>query len=292
MSDSGQVPSDDLQFSASFYAPDGDVTFKSCDNIIFKVHRKNLDTHSEGFGPPERLVTADPDESIVSLPETAQVMELLFRYMYPMRQPELKHTAFETLASLSEAVEKYQVFSAMEICKLYMEAATASHPFEVLCYAAKHGYADLMDIAEEQATGMSLEEAYVGLTLEMYVAWTRYHGRWLDVLDYAHHLKGPVADHVGPGPTCELWKRLFAETASRLGGNPRSLRTLDDVFRPQDAKPAGTANPIPGPMHLQMSRLMNQGSSCTNCYNSIVDWRQSVEAKLQGLPKLNTFLSS
>jgi hypothetical protein len=178
--------------SESVYAPDGDVTFKSCDNIIFRVCRKNLDTHSEGFGPPER-VTADPEDNPVALPETALVLELLFQYMHPMRQPELKKIPFETLASLSEAVEKYQVFSAMEICKLYMvyvrlsnlvlsliskwcemiRAAIPIHPFEVLSYAAKHGYTELMDIAEEQATGMSLEDAYVGLTLEMFVAWVR-----------------------------------------------------------------------------------------------------------------------
>jgi len=281
MSDSGQTPPGAVQFSDSFYAPDGDVTFKSCDNIIFRVCRKNLDTHSEGFGPPDR-VTADPEDNPVALPETALVLELLFQYMHPMRQPELKKIPFETLASLSEAVEKYQVFSAMEICKLYMVAAIPIHPFEVLSYAAKHGYTELMDIAEEQATGMSLEDAFVGLTLEMFVAWARYYGRWQDALNYAHRLKGPAADH-GTGPTCELWKRLFAETASRLGGNPRSLRKLDDVFRSQDAKALGAA---PGTTH----RGMNHGSSCTFCYNSIVDWRQKVETKLQALPKLSSLL--
>lgn len=51
--------------------------------------------------------------------------------------------------------------------------AIASHPFAVLCYAAKHGYAELMDKAEEAATGMSLEDAYEGLTRDMYIAWVR-----------------------------------------------------------------------------------------------------------------------
>ena len=49
------------------------------------------------------------------------MLELVFQYMYPMRQPDLKKVDFVTLVFLSETVEKYQVFSAMEICKLRME---------------------------------------------------------------------------------------------------------------------------------------------------------------------------
>jgi hypothetical protein len=101
-------------------ASDADITFKSCDGILFKVHRKYLDAHSEGFGPPNGCTTVEEDE-IVTLSETAQVLELVFQYMYPMRQPDLKKVDFTTLVSLSETVEKYQVFSAMEICKVRME---------------------------------------------------------------------------------------------------------------------------------------------------------------------------
>lgn len=230
----------------SVYHGDGDVTFKSCDNIIFKVHRKNLDTHSEGFGPPEK-VTADPKGGVVSLPETAQVLELLFRYMYPMRQPDLKQAAFETLASLSEAVEKYQVFSAMEICKLYMEyvkpltlilglisklcdtirAATTIHPFEVLCYAAKHGYADLMNIAEEQATGMSLEDAYIGLTLEMYVAWVRSTSvclgdSMLIAMVHVDSVSRALVGRSGLCPSCEK-----PSCRSRVGARRADVRVVE-----------------------------------------------------------------
>ena len=101
-------------------ASDADITFKSCDDVLFKVYRKYLDAHSEGFGPPNGCITVDEDE-IVALSETAEVLELIFQYMYPMRQPDLKKVEYTTLASLSETAEKYQVFSAMEICKLRME---------------------------------------------------------------------------------------------------------------------------------------------------------------------------
>jgi hypothetical protein len=197
--------------------------------------------------------------------------------MYPMRQPDLRRVKFATLVSLSEAAEKYQVFAAMEICTLHMEAAIPVHPFEVLSYGAKHGYASLTDMAEVQATSMSIEDAYAGLTLKMYIAWTRYHGRWLSILDHAHQWR-PNANH----EPCDLWKRLFAETSSRLGSNPKSLRKLDDIFRAQDVKPA-TTNPgiqfgFPG------------RTTCTHCYNNIVQWRRSVETEMHALPRLGIFL--
>lgn len=127
------------------------------------------------------------------LSETAQVLELVFQYMYPMRQPDLKKVDYITLVALSETVEKYQVFSAMEICKLRMEcvlfyklqiilylscgfihrAQIPQHPFEVLSYAVKHGHADLVDMAAQTATGWYLSCAYKGLTPPVYVAWVR-----------------------------------------------------------------------------------------------------------------------
>jgi hypothetical protein len=57
---------------------------------------------------------------------------------------------------------------------LYMDrAAIPEHPFEVLCYAAKHGYADLLDSAEKRAMGMTLEKAYTQLTPALYVEWVK-----------------------------------------------------------------------------------------------------------------------
>jgi hypothetical protein len=54
-----------------------------------------------------------------------------------------------------------------------IRAAIPKHPFEVLCYATKHGYADMMDAAVIHATGMSLEQAHSNLTPSMYIAWVR-----------------------------------------------------------------------------------------------------------------------
>jgi hypothetical protein len=94
------------------------VTFESCDRVLFKVHRNNLKTHSEGFAPPDG--TLSPNE-VVSLSESAEVLELLFQYMYPQRNPDLKRVEFKVVADVAEAAEKYQVYAAMGFCNIYME---------------------------------------------------------------------------------------------------------------------------------------------------------------------------
>lgn len=98
--------------------------FESCDNVLFKVHQHNLTTHSEGFTPPDGTTSTLSDE-VVPLSESSIVLELLFKYMYPERTPDLKKVDFSILAKLAEAVEKYQVFGAMDICNTRMEYVIA-----------------------------------------------------------------------------------------------------------------------------------------------------------------------
>jgi hypothetical protein len=92
------------------------LTFKSSDGVLFKVHRKNLENASEGFSAPEVC----SGEEIVELTESRYTLELLFQYMYPQRHPDLRKVRFSQLAALAEAVEKYQVYTAMEICQIRM----------------------------------------------------------------------------------------------------------------------------------------------------------------------------
>lgn len=100
-------------------ADDADVTFKSCDEVLFKIHsnRLNNDTFSEGFAAPATVKAKE----FVALPETAKILELLFQYCYPGRGPSLKALPFQLLSELAESVEKYQVYKALEPCKERME---------------------------------------------------------------------------------------------------------------------------------------------------------------------------
>ena len=98
-------------------ADDADVTFRSCDGTLFKIHRKNLEIHSEGLSPPPDMSSHD---EIVSLTENGDTLDRLFQFIYPQRQPDLAEIDFKQLAELAEAAEKYQVFAAMTVCNIYM----------------------------------------------------------------------------------------------------------------------------------------------------------------------------
>jgi hypothetical protein len=52
--------------------------------------------------------------------EESQVLDLLFMFMYPNRQPNLEKLDFRVFADLAEAAEKYEVFSAMAACHTRM----------------------------------------------------------------------------------------------------------------------------------------------------------------------------
>lgn len=72
---------------------------------------------SEGFSAPD---TTKSNET-TPLAETAEILELLFQYCYPQRGPSLKSLPFQILNDFTEAVEKYQVYMALEPCKERME---------------------------------------------------------------------------------------------------------------------------------------------------------------------------
>lgn len=94
------------------------MTISSSDGVLFKLHRKNLELHSEGF--PGTDIPVQNNEMVL-LTEKASTLELLFQYMYREHQPDLSKLEPDEIAELAEASEKYMVFPAMEICKVYMK---------------------------------------------------------------------------------------------------------------------------------------------------------------------------
>jgi len=249
------------RISKHFCAADSDITFESCDRVLFKVHRKNLECTSEGFAPPDGTSSS---VEVVPLAESAAVLELLFQFMYPQRQPDLKEIDFTTLSDFAEAVEKY---SAMQICNIRMEAAYTKHPFEVLLYATKHGYPDLMDVCELRAIELSPTEAFGCFSPAVYIAWTRYYAQWLDILKYAHEFKNPAG--IEPVSSHDVHHvRAWLEMLHRLGGSPASLKNLNHVFEP----------------------VNDRIKQCGYCWKIHNDWRSAMETKIAGLSKFSTFL--
>lgn len=104
-------------YTTAVNAIDSDVIFRSCDDVLFKIHRRNLEFATGGF-PPSDFETLN---EIVQLTEQSSTLEILFQYVYPLRQPDISSVSFDTLALVAEAAEKYQVFSAIYICKIMMQ---------------------------------------------------------------------------------------------------------------------------------------------------------------------------
>jgi hypothetical protein len=95
---------------------DSDITIQSSDGVVFRLHQANLKISMGSW----EFAEAKRDE-VVQLPEKSVILDLLFQFCYPERHPELNDLAFDILAELAEAVEKYKVFSAIDICRIGMK---------------------------------------------------------------------------------------------------------------------------------------------------------------------------
>ena len=99
-----------------------DVSFRSADGKIFHVQRKYLEVNTGSFPSAEFNTQGE----LVHLTESSAVLEALFRFAYPIIQPNLEDVGFEVIAAVAEAAEKYQVFSAMNFCRLRLRLVTNS----------------------------------------------------------------------------------------------------------------------------------------------------------------------
>ncbi|KZP33083.1 hypothetical protein FIBSPDRAFT_1036239 [Athelia psychrophila] len=218
--------------SERFCASDSDVTVRSSDGVLFKVHRKNLEVHSDIFAAADSIATesagnAKADE-VVPLSEHSSVLELLLQYMYRQPQPDLKAVEFEKLADLAEAAEKYQVFAAIAICNVFMRNELEYHPLEVLVYAFKHDYSDLLDKAAVKVIAIAppVHRLASCLPSTLFVNWMIYFEHWTNALNGAHKNRSSTYMHRRQsGNLCAfppLWPTICASVATRLV-NPNHL---------------------------------------------------------------------
>src|ERR1700728_2659552 len=97
--------------------PIADITLQSSDNVSFRFHKKQLQTHSGAFAASAASAKDDP----FVLTETSEVVDLLLQLMSLQDPPDLESLEVQTLALLAEAVEKYNVYHSKTICKMFMQ---------------------------------------------------------------------------------------------------------------------------------------------------------------------------
>ncbi|KAJ6592920.1 hypothetical protein B0H19DRAFT_1365207 [Mycena capillaripes] len=161
-----------LQTSGRFCAPDADITILSSDGVLFKLHRKNLEVHSDIFANAANATDAENDgDKHVELSESAAVLDLLFQYMYRQPQPNLQLVEFPIFAGLAEAVEKYVVYSALPATMGKMKEYVSKHPLHVLDYAAKHDHKELANEAARLSIGLPMSQAMAALATDTFIKW-------------------------------------------------------------------------------------------------------------------------
>jgi hypothetical protein len=92
-----------------------DVILASSDGVHFGFHTQNILIFAGAFPACDT-----EDSNVISLSESADVVSLLLQYMHQQRQPDSSKFKFDILSRLADAVEKYNVFSAIEVCNIHM----------------------------------------------------------------------------------------------------------------------------------------------------------------------------
>ncbi|PPQ87847.1 hypothetical protein CVT25_009499 [Psilocybe cyanescens] len=176
-----------------FDTDDADVTFQSSDGIQFKLHRKYLEAYTGAFpGDSARELRSDRPTDVTHLTESAEILEILFQFVYPRRHPSLEGLAFKDLAPLAEAVEKYEVYSAMTICQIRLKPFIPEYALEILVHGIKHDYSELVN---EAALHLSrnhrpLDQFLIKLPNNAMFPWIRYSEAWGSIFEKALQLTG------------------------------------------------------------------------------------------------------
>ncbi|KDR76909.1 hypothetical protein GALMADRAFT_246023 [Galerina marginata CBS 339.88] len=238
-----------------------DVVLESCDGVRYGAHAVNLETYSGGF---PIAASTDIDQEAVRMQEKSSVLCLLLQYMHNERQPDSSKIEFEVLAPLSEAVEKYMVFSAMEVCKIRMQEAIPNHPLEVLAYAVKHGYPELSKAAAPLTLPISLSS--VTKTLkdrpDIILRWVQYREHWLDILKFIYEIP-PIANlHRGGLEECEKWGDFHRNVILEVRADVRNVQKFRDI----------------------VGREENVVEDCSHCRARVHKWKLSFANQIAKLP--------
>ncbi|KAG5637524.1 hypothetical protein H0H81_004220 [Sphagnurus paluster] len=141
----------------------------------------NLKAVTESFFPPECATFDD----IVDLTESSEVLDVLFQFIYPMRHPDLEWTEFPKLQALSEAAEKYQVYSAITVYGfIFIKNATAFKPYSIGLVppnervSCQNGDADSHPTVDVKCSSVTLE------LLFQFMCWNKYPD--IESLEFSH----------------------------------------------------------------------------------------------------------
>ncbi|KAF8056514.1 hypothetical protein FPV67DRAFT_1729335 [Lyophyllum atratum] len=221
-------PRPEVSVSQRFNAPDADIIFQSSDGIMFRIHKMNLVACTEGFSPPAHCTLDD----VAPLTEPAIILDILFQFVYPQLQPHLEAVDFEVFMEVAEAAEKYQVYSAINLCTMLMLKTLPGHGEEILMHGMKHDCRKLIAPVAPLLLDHAMEDMLLKVPERYRIPWVQYHSQWTRVWKDSINRVPDVRDL--PRETCGLCGRLpheyVIEVVSRLSREMSALRDLDAIF--------------------------------------------------------------
>ncbi|KAG6916800.1 hypothetical protein DXG01_005323 [Tephrocybe rancida] len=220
--------------SENFRTADADVIFKSCDNVLFHIHRRNLEVQARGFPSAE----IDTNGEVVPITEDSSTLELFFRYIYPQRHPNIDLLPFEDLFKLAEAAEKYEFFNLMIICNARLKQLLPERPAELFNYGYKHGYPDISNLAAPLLLDIPLDIIVVTLSPHLVVPWVLYWKCWSRAAEAALNLPEPIQYDPWGAPVqkklsqCPSCDHICGREHRKLGGDQQlSQKSLQDLLK-------------------------------------------------------------
>lgn len=246
-----------------------DIVLVSSDGCRFGMHSKNLGEFSGGF--PLHITPADGEE--VQMPDLdSKALTLFLQYVHHHRQPDLSNVPFKTLRELAEAVEKYDVYSATEICKAHMVLSVSDHCVEVFQYAAKHDYRKLMDDAALIAVQNKSWNREISMRLYEYhpdiqVAWPRFNEHWRDSFNICYNEPHPVL-HPGGKEDCGKWRKFRNVVVAQVKREIAVFSSFDGI--------------VEGAKHYL--------KDCRHCCIRADRWIGQVQGRVWDMPKFTSFL--
>ncbi|RDB16226.1 hypothetical protein Hypma_003132 [Hypsizygus marmoreus] len=251
-----------------------DVILESSDGSRFGAHRKNLETYSEGFPPASAVIQkseeTSSEDAIVKMTENGKVIQLLLHFMHLRTQPDLRSISFDVLDALANAVEKYLVYSAMQICNFQMEAAIRDHPLEVLRYAVRNNYSEIANAAAPLTISRDFEtiETTFGADSVIPYRWLRYSSNWMKVVAFIHETDPLPIKYKGSFHVCDSWNLFRDAVVRRVGVRPGAL--------------------------LDITQIINEYKAwvppCEKCRERSQLWKTSIMSEIEKIPKFTTLL--
>ena len=83
------------------------------------THTRNLAEFTGSF--PTDIRPAEGENEVPMPDLDGETLRIFLQYVHHYRQPNISSLLPEKLARLAEAVEKYEVYSATEVCRLQMQ---------------------------------------------------------------------------------------------------------------------------------------------------------------------------